>query len=148
MKFRPIRQSVLCALASLYLTSCTDSADYMPLEDFKKLCRHFKFIGAEWMPVANTLRKKIASGEINRDREISFKSGLHNSGEYRRPLGELSRYKNLWIMVIDVNYNGRRVMQMSMPTYRIKGSWISLSAPEYHELDCSGENGKSLSDYI
>lgn len=139
----------LAGVAGLMAALCGCAPDRTAdLDRLREICKSFTFISADQSKVADGLRERIQTGEIDPWRDLTFRSGPQNSGKYSKPEGDLRNFEGLFIQHIDVFENGLFKIHMRFPEYRAENGLITMLAPSYVPISCSDLENRPLHSYI
>jgi hypothetical protein len=147
MKRRTGKHMAGIAILSMALCGCQPDRT-VAINRLREICRSFAFISPDQLEIAEGVRERIRTGEIDPWHDLTFRSGPQNSGEYSEPDGILEEFEGLVIQHMDIYEKGEIKLHMKVPVYRAQNSPISLSAPEYVPISCSSVDNKPLHKYI
>ncbi len=126
----------------------TNPKSELGVKRLKEICKTFKFIPRDQKGSAIRLKEGIRSGKIDPNKDLTYRSGTYNEGNYSKPAGSLSDFADLYIQHIDIFLNGSLALKMNYPEYRKRNDRFRVAAPDYVPVTCGAVENRSIYDYI
>lgn len=111
-------------------------------------CNKDFIIGKNQAAQSERLKRLLIDGDVDRWRDLSFRSGSQNEGLYVPYPDQPRADRGARIQVVDVYLYGRKTLEMKMPVVGIKSSGISISRPETTYLTCLDITKKDFIDFF
>ncbi|AWW75331.1 hypothetical protein CD351_12920 [Erythrobacter sp. KY5] len=134
----------LSALLCLALVGC-DNGTAVAEGRFEEFCRDFQFVQESEEPNLARIRMLINMGEIDPQTDLQFETILTEKIESP----DSSSVENLEIAKIKVTASDAATAIILLPQAKIKrGGSISISSPEYYDIDCFSVRGRTYFDFV
>lgn len=135
-----------CSLSWNYLNRKHDTSD--PAELIRSDCNKDFIISKSQAAQSGKVKRLLIDGDVDRWRDLSFKSGPQNEGLYVAYPDQSRTAKGARIQIVDVYLYGQKTIQMKMPVVAIKSSGFSISRPETTYLSCLDITKKDFIDFF
>jgi hypothetical protein len=114
----------------------------------EKACATFPIVNPREAQAVRALKRSIASGETDPQRDLIFQSGRYDEGVFV-PYPRHDEYSDdLQLQLIDIFKDGRRLFTVRLPTLVRPTRGFALNQPRYHTMSCTQFNVDQMFDLI
>lgn len=156
MNIRPFRSIIIVVSGAAAIAVLILLIRFLPngeilkadVEKIRGMCNRDFIVEKPYRLEAARVKRLLANGEIERRRDLEFRSGNFNEGIYIPHPNKKLRDAGIKINIIKVYLRGNKVFEMKMPVIFIPGSVINVAGPEYRVQTCLDLFKNDFVDYL